>query len=363
MPATKGGRPPLGASLLTVLLAFPVGWAVLIGVEAAIGWLWVDEVRPPWFVIALPLAGALGVWAIRRFVGDDGHEPLTGIHVAALVPGQYLNVILAIVATLLGGLALGPEVALVSTGAVIGTVLARLFRTDEVASLAGLGALAAILALFAGPIVSGGLSLPATGDLSLGVSMAVAVPVALLAIASVQVARAGGWLFLRARGTGPRLWALAAAALVLGIGALLVHEVWDAELSYIATSGEGQIRHLATETSVSLVLAVLLVKALVYAASLGSGFRGGPFFPAMFMGGAAGVLVALLVPDLVPLIPAIVSGVVAATIATARMPWLAAVLIGVGAGYALGSWAMVPAAVVAAVVARVVPRFADRLAP
>ncbi len=336
---------------------------MLLAVQAGVAWMWEDTERPPAFVLGVPVLAAVAVFAIRRYLGDDGHEPLTGIHVAALTPRQFVDVILAILATLLGGLVLGPEVALVSTGAVVGTVVARVTRTDAVEEVAGIGALAAILALFLVPMVSGSLTVPEFEPGSLWVSMAVAIPVGIAATVAVQAARALGWGLHRMAGAGPHLWALLLAAVVVGGGALLVREATGADVSYVVTSGEGQIRYLATETSLALVLSVLAVKVVAYAASLGSGFRGGPFFPAMFVGAAAGLALSLLLPDVLPTQAAVVTGVVAGIVATARMPWWVVLVIGAASGFAFGSWPLVPAAVVAAAVARLLPRLGDRLAP
>jgi H+/Cl- antiporter ClcA len=51
---------------------------------------------------------------------------------------------------------------------------------------------------------------------------------------------------------------------------------------------------------VGLLAAVLIAKILTFAVSDGSGFVGGPIFPALFIGGTAGVLVHHLIPG-VPL--------------------------------------------------------------
>ena len=68
---------------------------------------------------------------------------------------------------------------------------------------------------------------------------------------------------------------------------------------------------------------VIGCKALAYGLSLGS-FRGGPVFPALFLGGAAGVLVADL-PGFA-LTPAVAVGIGAATVAVLRLPLSAVVL-------------------------------------
>ena len=363
MSADTKPKAPLGWVLLTVLLAFPLGWGVLWVVQAGIGVIWIEYERPSWFVVLVPLVAAIAVYAVRRFIGDDGHDPLKGIAIAPLAPRAYVNVILAILLTLLGGLVLGPEVAMVATGSVVGTLIARWRRIDAVTDLASWGALAAILALFAGPVISGGLEVSPSGDISLWSAVLVAIPVGVVAAAVIQLARALGWLTFRATGSGPHLGILVGAALVVGVGAVVVNLATGADISYVVTSGEGQVRYLATETSIAVVASVLVVKSVAYAVSLGAGFRGGPFFPAMFVGAAAGLLLALVLPDWLPASSAVVAGVVAATVGTVALSWKVALVLGAVIGFAFGSWVMVPAGIAAAVVARALPRFGDRLAP
>ena len=64
------------------------------------------------------LAGVAVAW-LRS--GADGHNPMFGIALKPVTGQQYPWVIGAIAATLVGGLVLGPEVAMVSTGAFVGT--------------------------------------------------------------------------------------------------------------------------------------------------------------------------------------------------------------------------------------------------
>ena len=131
---------------------------------------------------------------------------------------------------------------------------------------------------------------------------------------------------------------------------------------YVLTSGEELISDLPSLTSISTVIAILLLKSIAYAVSLGAGFRGGPFFPAMFVGAASGLLVALAIPEGPSISAAIVVGVVAATIATAPLKWPVVILLGVIIGFVMGTWTLVPAAVLGAVVARLIPRWGDRVA-
>jgi H+/Cl- antiporter ClcA len=168
----------------------------------------------------------------------------------------------------------------------------------------------------------------------------------------------------RATGAGPHLPILIAAALIIGISALIVQSRTGESIVFIVTSGEEFITKLPALTSASTVLAIIIFKAIAYAVSLGSGFRGGPFFPAMFIGAAVGLLISLAMGDSGPSVPAaIVVGVIASLIATAPMKWPIVIILGVVLGLMMGTWTLVPAALVGAVVARLIPRWGDRVVP
>jgi H+/Cl- antiporter ClcA len=227
--------------------------------------------------------------------------------------------------------------------------------------IVGLGALGAILALFVGPILTGSMTLggaPASIEVD---QLAWAIVVALIATVAVTLARLVAALLARAAGDGPHLVILVGAALIIGVAALLM-TAWTGEpIAYITTSGEELISDLPTLTSVSTVIAIIVLKSIAYAVSLGAGFRGGPFFPAMFIGAASGLLVALLLPNGPSVPAAIVVGLVASVVATAPMKWPIAIGLGVVLGFLVGTWTLVPAAVIGAIVARAIPRLGDRI--
>lgn len=362
-------RRPLPAMLVAGVVGLVLGYVALLLVNAGIGLVWEDipaswDTAPAWYVIGVLVVAALLVYAIRRFIGDAGHSPIGGITVSPVTPREYVGVILAILASLWGGIVLGPEVALVATGSMVGTVTAKSMGfTDEatVKKIVGIGALGGILALVVGPILSGSLEL---GDPPTAIEvdqLAWAVLVAALATIAVTVARVVAALLARAAGRGPHLVILVAAAVIVGVSALLL-QFWTGEsILYVLTSGEQMITSLPTLTSISTVVAILILKTIAYAVSLGAGYRGGPFFPAMFVGAASGLLIALLIPNGPSVPAALVVGVVASVIATAPMKWPIAIILGVVIGFLMGTWTLVPAAVIAAIVARAIPRWGDRV--
>lgn len=362
-------RRPLPAGILAALIGLVLGIVVLQFVNLGIEALWITlpeqwGTAPAWYVLGmLAIAGAL-VYVIRRHVGDAGHEPIGGIKVSPVTPKQYVGVILAILVTLWGGAVLGPEVALVATGSMVGTVVAGRFRIDDAkdqTKVIGLGALGAILALVVGPIVTGSATVSGAPTAVEVDQLAWAIPVAIIATVAVVIARVVAALIARAAGGRPSLPVLVGAGIVVAACALLMQAITGETVVYVATSGEELIADLPTLTSVSTLVAIIIFKTIAYAVSLGAGFRGGPFFPAMFVGAAVGLLASLTLPSGPNAQAAIVVGVVAATIATARMPWWVAILLGVVLGFLMGTWTLVPAAVIGAVVARAIPRFGDRL--
>jgi H+/Cl- antiporter ClcA len=363
--APASTRRPIAAMTLSAVVGLAVGYVVLLLVNAGIELMWTTiptslGEAPAWYVLAVPIVAGFLVYVIRRFLGDHGHSPLGGITITALSPRAYLDVILAIGATLFGGLVLGPEVALVATGSVTGGLLAKWMRVADGKRVVVAGAAGAILALFVRPLLTGSNTLSGSTSQFEVATLGWAVVLGALVAVIVAVVRWVAWWIARATGGAPTLWALVGSAIVVAASALLLNAWTGAPVTFIVTSGEGFISDLAEETAVSTVVAVVLLKALAYAVSLGSGFRGGPFFPVMFLGAAVGLLVALVAPSGPSAAAAIVVGIVAAVIATAAMSWSVALILGALIGFAFGGWALVPAAVVGAAAGRLVPRFGDR---
>lgn len=356
--------------LLSALISLVLGYVVLRILTAGILLAWQTipgnfSSIPAWYVLGLLFMSAVLVYVIRRYVGDAGHSPMSGIKVTVYTPKEYVGVILAIVATLWGGVVLGPEMALVATGSMVGGLVAsRLHKTDAadrkkivIAGVAG-----AIFALFVGPALAGTHRLANTPTSIQLSQVLLAVLVSVIVVIVVTVARLIAALVSRLAGDGPRLPVLVAAAVIVGVSALIVQNQTGAGIQFIVTSGENFLTELPSLTVTSTIVAVIIFKLIAYAVSLGAGFRGGPFLPAMFVGAAAGLLLARLSGDAGLSAPvAIVVGVIASVVATARMRWFLVILIGVSFGLFMGSWTLVPPVLVGAVVARLIPRWGDRL--
>lgn len=370
MSTAPVARRPLPAMLLAAVIGLVFGYIVLEVLNAGIIAIWETipgnwTSTPAWYLFGILLVSAVLVFVIRKFVGDAGHSPIGGIKVSSVTPKEYFGVILAIFASLWGGIVLGPEVALVATGSLIGGLVAKwmhLIDAKDQKKVVGFGALGALLALFVGPILSGSLKLGSTPAAIEVDQLGWAIVVAIIVAVIITIARVVAALIERATGSAPNLPILLAAAVIVGISALIVQSRTGEGILFIVTSGEDFITRLSTLTSTSTVLAIIIFKAIAYAVSLGCGFRGGPFFPAMFVGAAVGLLISLALGDSGPSVPAaVIVGVIASLIATAPMKWPIVIILGVVLGLLMGTWTLVPAALIGAVVARLIPRWGDRV--
>jgi H+/Cl- antiporter ClcA len=303
-------------------------------------WLWTDlpsglgHSSPPWYlVIGLPVVGACIVVVARRFLpGDGGHAPIQGIGGGAVPVLNGPGIALAAIGTLAFGAVLGPEAPLIALGAVVGGVVTLFARIDDKgqAVLATAGSFSAISALFGGPIV-GGMMLTESG-LAMGSQLMVVLLPGFVAaaIGYVLFVGLGDWGGLSSQSlavpdlpsyTGTHVYDLlvgvvvgvVAAVIVAGVrrsaerlfdegparfgmplllvgGGLAVGLVaqtadWlGADSQDVLFSGQSGVPAIAATDSTKILLVLLVAKAIGYAISLGCGFRGGPVFPAIFLG-------------------------------------------------------------------------------
>ncbi|MFJ4775407.1 chloride channel protein [Streptomyces sp. NPDC088762] len=362
----------------------------------ALGW----DTPPWWWPLPLLLfAGCAVGLVVMHLRGGGGHVPASGLHTGGTPPAALPGVLLAAMAGLPFGAVLGPEAPLIALGAGLALLfrdLAQAPATAQSTALVGAaGAAAAISAILGNPLVAavllievagvGGpqlfaVMLPAllstgvgslvftglgrwtglhTGDLSLNASvpvphldaadvlwalvLAVALAAALHPVLAAARAVAS---YLTARPfTGTVLCALG-AAVCAALYALVTGRAPDE----VALSGQASLAALAADPhawGVGALLALLLLKGAAYALCLG-GLRGGPVFPALFLGAVTGVLLAPL-PGL-GVVPAMAAGMAAAAAAMLRLPVSSVVLVTL----LLGGAAMMPVVILAAVVAFVV---------
>jgi H+/Cl- antiporter ClcA len=364
--------------------------------------LGLDPVPTWWPLPLLALAGLLVALAISRLPGTGGHSPADGFKASGpLPPVELAGVLLAALGTLSFGVVLGPEAPLILMGSGLGVLAVRLAARDApptaAAVLAAAGSFAAISSLLGSPLLGAFLLLEASGLggpmlglvlmpglLSAGIgsliflgldsltgfgTFSLTIPglpafdhitVAMFAyaiafgLAAPFLGRAIQLLALGIRPHVERRMTLLMPLLGLIIAGLAIAfaEATGKDTSMVLFSGQDQLGPLLTQAagwSVGTVLLLVTCKSLAYAISLSS-FRGGPVFPAMFIGAAAGVAASHL-PGL-PLVPAVAMGIGAMCCVMLTLPLTATLL----ATLLLGADGVqaIPLVIVAVVVAYVV---------
>jgi H+/Cl- antiporter ClcA len=364
---------------------------------------------PPWWpLLPLTVAGLLVAPVIRFLPGKGGHSPADGFKPGgAPTPAQLPGVLLAALATLSLGVVLGPEAPLIALGGGLAVLAVRLARRDmpaqATAVVAAAGSFAAVSTLLGSPITGAFLLMEASGlgGPMLGVVLLpglLASGVGALIFVGLDALTGFGTFSLSVPGlphfTRPDIaefgWALViglAAAIVgtaihrlglflrphverrmllltpvvgMAIAGLTIAYTEGTGKSYsdVLFSGQSQLGPLidhAASYSVGALLLLLACKGLAYGASLSS-FRGGPTFPALYLGAAGGIALSHL-PGL-PMVAGVAMGIGAMCAVMLRLP-LTSVLL---ATLLLSSdgLAVMPLVIVAVVVAYVA---SARLAP
>lgn len=325
------------------------------------------------------IAGLLVAGAIVLLPGRGGHIPAYGLNAGVVEPLALPSIVLAAIVTLGLGLVLGPEAPLIAIGGGLGVLAVRLARRDtppQVAMVvAAAGSFAALSMIFDSPIIAavimieasglGGKRLPLVlipGLLAAGIGSLISLGMgswtglstsaySLGALALPHFARpqftdfswsialgiavaAGAFVILRAarRLVAPatsRPWAmLTLGGLLVGGTAILFQQTTGKPFSEVLFSGQDALPGLVSQAgtwSLSALALLLLFKGLAWTVSLAS-FRGGPTFPAMFLGAAGGLMAAHL-PGFATS-PGVAVGLAAAVAAVLELP-LSAVVLGV----------------------------------
>jgi H+/Cl- antiporter ClcA len=339
-----------------------------------------DHGAPSWFyVVVLGLAGLLTAAAIVRLPGDGGHVPAEGLKIggAPVQPLELPGIILAAFATIGGGLVLGPEAPLIALGAGLGVFAIRSLRKDTPAEaqavMAAAGSIAAMALLFNSPIIAAVILIEALGLdreklplillpglLAAGIGSLISIGMGSLTGLSTSAYALGtltlppldqpaladfAWTFALAIGVAVLVFAvmrlglltrdfarrspylvLPAVGIVVALLAVAFHEATGRAIEEVLYSGQDALPGLATGAagwSISALLLLLLFKGLAWGVSLGS-FRGGPTFPALFIGAAAGVLASHL-PGF-DLTGAVAVGMGAGAVSVLRLPLSCVVL-------------------------------------
>ncbi len=365
--------------------------------------------EPTWWPLpVLAVGGVLTGLAIKYLPGNGGASPADGFKVhGPPTPAQLPGVILAALATLIFGAVLGPEAPLIAIGGglvVLAIKAARREVPDQAtAILASAGSFAAISTLLGSPIVGAFLLMEASGLggpmlglvlvpglLAAGVgslifvgldawtglgTFSLAIPglphfgrptlgefgwALVIGLAAALIGSGIRWLGKRLQPYSqrtPPFAALVAGLIVAGL-AIAYAEGTGKQSSDVLFSGQSALGPLITKSAsftVGALLLLLVCKSLAYSVSLSS-FRGGPIFPALFVGTVGGIAMSHL-PGL-PLVAGVAMGMGAMSVVMLTLP-LTSVLL---ATLLLGSdgVAVMPLVIVAVVVAYV---GAARIAP
>jgi H+/Cl- antiporter ClcA len=408
------------AAVLGVPISAVAYWFLVLTTELG-DWTYTDlpgalsfDAVPAWW--PLPLLGVAGllVGLVVRFVpGGGGESPLDGFHPGggAPAPLPLLGITLAAVISLGLGAVVGPEAPLIAIGGGLAALAARLARrpvpAQALALIAATGSFAAISALFGSPLAGAFLLMEAAGIggpmlrplllpglLASGIGTLVFIGLDawtghgvfsfvlpdLPSFARPDVAQFG-WALVIGLGAAVLIAVirrlavpmrapverrvlvlspvvgLAVAAVAIGYAQATGHDVSD-----VLFSGEDQLPDLVSaqaDYTVGALLLLLLCKSVAYAGCLVA-FRGGPTFPAVFLGATVGLALSHL-PGL-PVAPAVAMGLAATTAAMLQLP-LTSVLL---ATLMLGAdgLTVMPLVIVAVTVAYVTSaRLAPRAAP
>jgi len=336
---------------------------------------------PPiwWSLPILAIAGLITALAIVRLPGQGGHIPAEGLKVGGgtAQPIELPGIILAGLASIGLGAVIGPEAPLIALGAGLAVATIKLARRETppqaLVVVAATGSFAALSFVFSSPLIAAVVLIEATGLgrdrlpivllpglLGAGIGSLISIgmgsftglstsayalgPLALPAFHQPTIAEFGWSIglavivavaayLIRTGGLGtqrivkPRqLLLLPVCGLIVSGLAIAFSEATGKGTSEVLFSGQSALPGLvsgASTWSLSALALLIVFKGIGYSISLGS-FRGGPTFPAIFLGAAGGVMASHL-PGF-PISAAVAVGIGCGTVAILRLPLTAVVL-------------------------------------
>jgi H+/Cl- antiporter ClcA len=379
--AVLRSRSYVGLLVVAALLGVPISAAAYGFLALVTGlqeWLFTDlpealgfDGAPWWWPLPLlALAGILVGLTIRYLPGRGGHSPADGFKPGGVpAPIEIPGIAIAALATLSLGAVLGPEAPLIALGAGLGGWAVLLARRDPPAQatavVAAAGSFAAISTLLGSPLLGAFLLMEASGLAGPTLGLVLVPGLVAAGVGSLIFVGLDNWTGLGTFSLAlpdlppfeqPDLaqfgWALVigVAAAVLGTGihrlalalrphverrlllatplvglavgglAIVFAEASGHSSSEVLFSGQDALGPFVSQSasySVGALLLLVACKGLAYGASM-AGFRGGPVFPAMFLGAAGGVAMSHL-PGL-PLVPGVAMGIGAMSVVMLRLP-------------------------------------------
>jgi H+/Cl- antiporter ClcA len=330
-----------------------------------------------WPLVPLGVGGLVVGLVVRYLPGRGGHSPADGITTGGGPPNliELPGIVIAAGASLAFGAVLGPEAPLIAIGGGLAYLAVKLASRDiqsqTGAVVAATGSFAAISTLLGSPLVGAFLLMEVSGLggaaatmvlvpglLAAGVgsliflglneltgfgTFSLAIPdlpvftqlhageflwAVTIGVAAAPVCWSLLWLARALRRHVDRQPLLMTTLIGLAIAALSItyEAVTDKHADEVLFSGQSALPVLishSAEYTVGTLLLLLVCKALAFVFALSS-FRGGPGFPAIFIGAAGGVALSHL-PGL-PLVPAVAIGMAAMTAGVLKLP-LTAVLL------------------------------------
>jgi len=283
LPAFLGSlmASPLGDRLVFFLLAAAIGaivgiatlglvelilWVQYIGFQERSEAHYADAVAraPAWQVVLVPTVGGLLVGLLLQFLPGKRYHGIADVMEACALNGARMPARSGVAAALAAGVSLGVGAPLgregpaVHIGASISAWLGERLGLDHRQSLAllGCGAAAAVAVSFNAPVLGAGLA---------------KILIALVPWVETFWARVLMPHWLRPAGAG----------LLIGVVAI--------ELPLILSVGfDATFAALSGELGPGLLATLLIAKLVVVALALGSGFAGGIFGPAIYLGAMLG---------------------------------------------------------------------------
>jgi H+/Cl- antiporter ClcA len=323
-----------------------------------------------WPLPLLTLAGVVVGLTIRYLPGRGGHSPADGLATRGVpTPIELPGVVVAALASIGLGVVLGPEAPLIALGGGLAGWAVHLARRDAPAQatavVAAAGSFAAISTLLGSPLLGAFLLMEASGLAGPALGLVLVPGLVAAGVGSLIFIGLDAWtglgtfslalpdlppfarpdlaqfvwalvigLLAAVVGTAIRRLALALRphverrlllatplmGLTVGTLAIVYAKASGHSFSEVLFSGQDALGPLVSQGasySVGALCLLVACKGLAYSASLSS-FRGGPVFPAMFLGAAGGIALSHL-PGL-PLVPGVATGIGAMCVVLLRLP-------------------------------------------